>query len=366
LRGFIAIEILIEEDPVVIRNIRQEWLALVTESYACWIYSTPQWAEAWLDAFKDCYKFGLALAYDGKELIGILPFYLESKDWKFLFSRKLIPINSTMADYFSPIIKKGLEHETTIGLINKVIRHFKKKGVIIFPHIPVDHPCFPIIKNYFRDNDVSWVEVPSICHRLNFLETYEATEKSFKASHRGDIRRQKRRMRKMGKLSLVKITDSSTAKRYFDEFTHVYEEKWKATGYRSIFQNNKIVRKFYVSLIDNIINDYLHFSLLKIDEEVISYHFGFQFGKWLYWYKPTYKLKYQNLSPSKVHLSMLVEDGINNGLTGLDLLSGNEEYKSQWANEQYRKMTFIGAFNRTNIGYHFNTKGKIWLKRWRK
>ncbi len=63
---------------------------------------------------------------------------------------------------------------------------------------------------------------------------------------------------------------------------------------------------------------------------------------------------------------MLVEDGINNGLTGLDLLSGNEEYKSQWANEQYRKMTFIGAFNRTNIGYHFNTKGKIWLKRWRK
>ncbi|KKL89659.1 hypothetical protein LCGC14_1912480 [marine sediment metagenome] len=354
-------KVLLEDDPAAIRRVKREWMNLVMESSSCWVFSTPQWADAWLDAFKDNHKFGLALAYDGKDLIGILPVLLDYSDWKFLFSRRLTPVNGMRGDYFSPIIKKGMEHETTIKLICKIFVHFRKKGVIVFPHIPIDHPCFLIIKNYFKDNDISWVEVPTICPRLIFLSSYDATEKSFKASHRGDIRRQKRRLGKLGELSLVKITDPSEAKRYLDEFVQVYDMRWRTTGHRSIFQDNRVI-KFYENLIDNLINSYLNFSLLKVGEEVVSYHFGFQFGEWLYWYKPTYKLKYQNMSPSKIHLSMLVEEGISNGLRGLDLLSGDEEYKSQWANERYKTMTFIGAFNSLNIGYHFNIKVKKWLK----
>lgn len=349
--------VLLKKGAVTIEAIRQPWSELVKESSANWVFSTPEWVESWLDAFGGREEVLVAVVYDGDELVGVLPVLLNRSDWKFLFSRKLTPLNGVMGDYFAPIVKRGMEQEVSEALINEIFNGCGRRGIVDFPHIPEEHPTLQKIREGFLESGLASVETKTICPRLNFFESYQATEMSFKSSHRGDIRRQKRRLAEKGELSLEVLSDVERAKGYLGEFIEIYDQRWKSAGQKSIFDREG-VRAFYEKLIEKMAGSYLHFSLLKVGEEVISYHFGFQFDGWIYWYKPTYKLEYEKLSPSKVHLSLLAQEGIEDGLTGIDLLSGDEPYKAQWANERRATTSIVGSYGLLKMGYRFNLFSK--------
>ena len=106
-------------------------------------------------------------------------------------------------------------------------------------------------------------------------------------------------------------------------------------------------------------------NLLKLDNNVISYHLGFVCDSTFYYYKPTYDIKYHNYSPGKIHISKLIEFSIKTKLKTFDFLLGNEKYKENWISDiKYTKSYYIkGPGFYSNFGIWWFRKGKNIFKR---
>jgi CelD/BcsL family acetyltransferase involved in cellulose biosynthesis len=80
--------------------------------------------------------------------------------------------------------------------------------------------------------------------------------------------------------------------------------------------------------------DWLHFSVLECGERPAAFHFGFQYGGKLSWYKPSFDWEFRKESPGAVLISSLIEDAVRRGHAELDFSSGREPFKLRFSNSQ--------------------------------
>ena len=127
---------------------------------------------------------------------------------------------------------------------------------------------------------------------------------SLKTSLRGDIRRQIRRIEKIGKLRLVDFKIFLKRWKYCLLFWNCTEKRWpkayKAPGFHENLLN--------YGLDKNIV----HFTALRVNDKTMSYHLGFKFNHTYYYYMPAIDPQYENLSPGKIIFSSLVDYAIKN------------------------------------------------------
>jgi len=147
-----------------------------------------------------------------------------------------------------------------------------------------------------------------------------------KASHRGDVKRQIRRLGQKGHVTMhIFLPDEKQAA--LDElprFIKTWERQWGNTWMAGM-------EAFYRYLIDDMLETGLiHFSILKCGDEPIHWHFGFLHDNRLHWFKPTYNVSWKNYSPGKVHIAYLIEECLNNKIRYFDFLYGDEAYKYDW------------------------------------
>src|SRR6185437_13830839 len=72
--------------------------------------------------------------------------------------------------------------------------------------------------------------------------------------------------------------------------------------------------------------------------------------------------EYENLSPSKVHIALLIEDACRRGMSGLDFLQGNEAYKLQWSNQEVRTVDYYATFRPWSLAFQWFTRGKPYVR----
>jgi CelD/BcsL family acetyltransferase involved in cellulose biosynthesis len=195
---------------------------------------------------------------------------------------------------------------------------------------------------------------------MSFGKDYSSTEKLWKKSLRTDLRRQKRRLVQKGKLSLWIASSKEDVLKILPEFFDVYNSKWLSQKKPS-YLSELPMQEYCYRIVENVWGKGLHFSTLKCDDLSISYHFGFKYDGWLYWYKPTYRIDFHTYSPSKLHISYLVHEGIKSGLKGVDFLQGDEFYKKQWAMETKETVSFIIGLEKYSLIYYWFSYAKPWL-----
>ncbi len=169
---------------------------------------------------------------------------------------------------------------------------------------------------------------------LRAFSTWSDFEKSLSPNLRTDVRRRKRRVAEMGPVSLLVYgkQDVSDAKKAVEEMFDAHAQQWQGTPSETYFESPGI-KEFYKELIDRLLpQGLLHFSRLMIDGSVAAWHFGFLHRQSLHWYKPVYSHDHAHLSPGKLILAYLVEQGIEEKWKEIDLGVGNEFYKQAWMN----------------------------------
>jgi CelD/BcsL family acetyltransferase involved in cellulose biosynthesis len=160
-----------------------------------------------------------------------------------------------------------------------------------------------------------------------FISVSSATDvlAQLKRSLRGDIRRQRRRLEEVGMLSLKTFSSSEIdpALVVLAEFLEAHSTRWP---------NSFRVPTLHERLVEYGLHaGVAHFSVLNLDGEPISWHLGFNDARRFYWYMPVYKEQYAAFSPGKLHLAAFVETAHATGARTVDLLRGDESYKSDWA-----------------------------------
>jgi CelD/BcsL family acetyltransferase involved in cellulose biosynthesis len=76
----------------------------------------------------------------------------------------------------------------------------------------------------------------------------------------------------------------------------------------------------------------LHLSWLHCDEEILAVHLGFMHHNVLHYYMPSYDPKWSHFSPGSLLIVYLIKWCIENGISVLDFMRGDDPYKHAYAN----------------------------------
>ena len=157
-------------------------------------------------------------------------------------------------------------------------------------------------------------------------------------------RRRIKQMKRHGDLNFTRCSTQEQLDRYLPQFFEQYVERRRGSAAAETFRRPD-VRTFFGSLAKALLPyGWLHFSVLECAGRPVAFHFGFEFGERLYWYKPSFDPRVARLSPGTVLLSHLVKDSLECGLAELDFTIGPEAFKYRYANTQ-RTVANIRVFS---------------------
>lgn len=310
-----------------------EWQRLADESPDTLIWHEPVTAMTWLrtkgEAIRVRPAFCLASSSGGGKVL--VPFCMCAHTWRNTWQRRVVPVGEPHFDYQNPL-----------GVTND-------GG-------SVDWSSFwPALEHEIRHN-IQWFDLAVILRMTSQvapanagtdaaevapyigLDSYRSFEEFLSgrsSNHRTDVRRRFRRLSELGEIEL-RVFSKEEQEPAVEELTRMvsaYEALWAGTPSVGLFRVPGTL-SFYEQLIRELLPaGFLHFSVLHVSGAPISWHFGFLHRRILHWYKPTYLPEFSGYAPGKVHMSMLVKEGIARSWRRIDLGGGTEGYKFRWTDD---------------------------------
>jgi CelD/BcsL family acetyltransferase involved in cellulose biosynthesis len=353
----ISVDIL--EGAGAIEVLTAEWDLLVGDSYTA-AFSRPYWYLAWIDAFQPK-RIAIVTARDDNHLIGVIPLARLRTDERGLFFTLVAPF--ARGDYQPPIVDPKMAPVALPAMLDAACRHFGRRGVYWWPNIPSTDPSLDILRSFFTARGMPYVEEGETAPRLRIQgANFSAVERGWSASHRNDVRRQRKRLSEQGPVSLWQAATLAEAEPVLVEFFRVHDEKWLTQGSPGMFQE-PAQRLLFQSAMRRLWDRGLHFSTVRCGSTDVSYHFGFFAGNWLQWYRPAYRSDFSGFSPGKIHVAMLIEEACRLKWNGMDFLLGAESYKDLWSNEAAKVVSIHAGFHQSAPSYFWFTQGKPFAKR---
>jgi CelD/BcsL family acetyltransferase involved in cellulose biosynthesis len=341
-------------------KIAGEWEVLAGHTFTS-VFQQPAWFEAWLDVYPPS-KVAVVTARDGGRLVGVLPLGKVRNDARGMYLSQVTLF--AQSDYQPLLVAPEYLEAVLPQLLDKAFQHFGKRGVYWFPNIPATDPSLEVLRRFLADRGMPYFEQSEVAPRLRLEgRDFETLEKAWKSSHRIDVRRQRKRLaEQQGSMELWEPSSIEEGIPVLREFFKVHDEKWLAQGYPGRFQDPK-QQELFLAIWRRLFGKGVHFSTVRCGTLDVSYGFGFSSGGWLEWFRPTYRSEFHNLSPSKIHIALLLEKGCREGWQGMDFLLGEEPYKLAWANEQMTSVSVQAGFSELSPTYFWFSKGKPYVRK---
>lgn len=156
------------------------------------------------------------------------------------------------------------------------------------------------------------------------------------ASQRGDLRRQMNKLSERGTVECVVFGphEVAAAQGELGRMQVAYGAEWAGTPAAGLFCSPAMNRFYSRMIADLLPAGWLHFSVMRVGGQPVSWHFGFLHRGVFHYYKPVYDPRYASYSPGKQHCLMLIGKGFEEGWTRFDFGAGVEGYKLRWTQER--------------------------------
>jgi len=267
----------------------------------------------------------IILIKKNNKVVAILPFWIIN-----LFGLKVLRwIGNDYSDYNGPIISKDFYYKKNDFLndFNLIKKKLDKFDVIYFERqssniLQLENPFFFYLKN-LNITKTYFIE-PS-----NKFYNHKLIKKDFSFFHTDNILHYKEYINIILDLKMSKFNKKITLKK------------------KNIYQ-----KSFYNGL-SNIESDNLkiYLSLLKFENQELSYNFGIMYKNYFYYLMPAYSNFLKKISPGMILLYKILDWCFVNNINALDFGQGEEEYKKRLTD----KYNYIGYYNYINSykGYFF-------------
>jgi len=321
---------------------KEEWNLLLSESETNTIFQTYEWVWAWWTAFGQTRSLFLVEVRDGDNLLALAPLMLDWSGRK----RSLRFIGEGNSDYCDFIV--GERKQDALIAIFDAIASWEEWDVIQLKNVPESSTTIAAVREFCGRTGKRYFEANGIPCPTLIIRGHEAYARS--VTRKKTIRKRHNYLKKTGDLKVFHLETVEEAFRYFDLFVGQHIKRWSGTSSPSLFLRN-CTREFYWNLIKALLpRGLLLFTVLEYEGRSIAFHFGFDYGSKVIWYKPSFDTDYARLSPGTVLLKYLIEYCIDEGRDELDFTIGDEPFKGKFAN-CVKKNGHIRIFN-SQSGYY--------------
>ena len=303
---------------------REEWNRLLSGNETNTIFQTYEWVWAWWTVFGHSYSLCLVEVRDEEKLLALAPMMLE----KVGMQRLLRIIGDEKSDYCDFIV--GERKQDALLEIFNAIASMKEWDVIQFKNIPVSSSTVASVRDFCNRTGKRLVKRDGIVCPTLIIKGLE--EHARRVASGKSVRRRHNFLKKSDGFKVFHLEEVDEALRCFDHFSAQHIRRWSDTSSPSLFLK-EANREFYRELIRALLpQGELLFTVLEYEGIPIAYHFGFDYGSKLLWYKPSFDPDYARLSPGTVLLKHLIEYCLERGRLELDFSIGDEPFKRRYAN----------------------------------
>lgn len=335
------------------QNLKKSWQSLQDNSNSnSHPFNTYNWNKNWFDCFKtntsEIYIF--LINFDNTPVF-ILPLIKKS----FIFNY-LENFGSITSDYCPILLDKSFnEIPKCFKLINIKLNSLKISFLFLDKIRSTEYEF--IKSNYYKKNFIN-----------TQINTYSYTYDSFKSDNflkrqnknNLDINRQIKRLNNLGKLQIEIINNHDNENliiQMINLMIKLKANRYIKTNKRNIFADKRFI-KFYQKQFNNNKVLKTHISILKLDEKIISIHIGIIHNNSFYYLMPAYDEQFSKFSPGKILLSYLLKWTEENEIYLFDFTTGNENYKTIWANNVNSIFIFNKIFSLKGLAIKFLLKIK--------
>jgi len=307
---------------------RDEWNALVVRNPTNTAFQTFEWFDTWWGAFAARHRLHLLTVHEGDRILGIAPFMMLRGP---LGLKQLELIGTPNADY-QDLIVPDRRDEVIRALCEFLHAERRSWDMIVLRSLPERSPTVAEFRKHCEALGLGVMDLERQPCPAVMLAGREAETR--RALGRYSLRRSHKRLAQRGALRFRVYATREEVDQALPAFFEQHVQRWKETGDPSPF-TDPAFRDWYRALAAAAhAARWLHFSVLECDGKPAAFHFGFQYGRTLSWYKPSFDWEFHRESPGAVLITQLIEDALARGLAELDFSSGLESFKLRFSNTE--------------------------------
>ena len=303
-------------------GLEESWDRLLERAGGCSVFQTLPWQQAWWEAFGAGRQLLPVVAHAGPRLVGVAPLVATGNRLQFLGSA------NHASDYCDFVVDP--DFPAAVGaLLDCACTAAGPFRRIEFAHLPAHSPNRARLLAYFSGRGA---RVRARVEQLAPARRLGDAEADRRAANKQSLRRHARHFRSAGELRFDRPRDTEGVLRYLDRFFEQHVARWAGSGSPSLFRDPQ-QREFYRALVRRLMpRGWLRFDAMLFDGEPVAFHFGFEYRRRFFWYKPAFEIGLAARSPGEVLIKHLLEDAIERGLEEFDFTVGAEPFKFRFAN----------------------------------
>ena len=316
----------------------RDWRCVLAEAVEPHVYHQPEVARSWLETRGARLAvephFGLATSSSGARVF--LPWIVVKYPGRLTVRRTLEPVGADVFGYHTPLLAGA----TPAAIDWNHFWHSARGSV----GGGCDQALFRLVEPEFsRASGLATGSEESPVLSLDGCADLDDVLARCSSSHRVDVKRQMRRVREKGEITLwiAGRCDSAAAVRGIRHgLWPAYRAAWESQPTKSALLDEGMEE--FIDLVGSagVHAGWGHYSELRIGGTAVAWHLGlFDAGRLYYWV-PTHDVAWSNYSPGKLLLAELIAHGCREGWRDVHFLTGNHGYKLAW-NPAPRSLTAV-------------------------
>ncbi|MDD3596946.1 GNAT family N-acetyltransferase [Sulfuricurvum sp.] len=305
-------------DTIWSEPFQSRWREWIDKAENTHIFFHPEMVRVWIDTYFSLRELHpmFCVAYNENTTI-FLPLILWKKNWKNAFMHTIIPAGYSDFDYHEPLLigqTTDMIFFWTALLEECRLQNFQYDELLtddIFNAI--QNPLFQKQRN-------------ELCPYIDLKnhQTLEEYLNTLSKSSRKDLKRSARILGENGTLR-YEVLNTEEALETLPIMIKTHQERYPNAYKAPSFHENLI--KYLLT------KGLLHFSVLILENNIISWRIGFTFKEVYYSYMPVFDSTYAKFAPSKVHLLLTIEDMLKRKYHTYDLMRGAKSYKNLFTDQ---------------------------------
>lgn len=337
-----------------------QWDELLDGDPFTTVFQTREWITAWWEAYGRPGRMLLLLLTEGETLIGIAPLVRRAVDGE----DEIVFIGQGRADYLDFIAREADRPRVTRAVL-AALHDEPDWSLARLRNIAAASPTALQLPAAARECKLRVMRDPDeVCPALlrgGPQPTPDALLRKYRVRRAGNV------FRRMGRFEVIDLDSIEAARAQLPDFFDQHVRRWQGTETPSLFRD-PANRAFYERMVEHLFpTGRLLFSVARLDDRPIAYHFGFDSDGRVFWYKPSFEPDFAPQSPGTTLLEHLIRHVVDHGRKELDFTVGAEPFKQRYANAERRNANFRVFRERrrylvarsTDLGY----RGLRWIAR---
>jgi CelD/BcsL family acetyltransferase involved in cellulose biosynthesis len=335
-------------------KLQAAWNALTEGIQDCSYFLSWGWISTWWQYLHDDHGLWLLTACLDGHLVGIVPLMCSRHQIGPLTFRKLSFIGSGLArPAHLDIVARTEEREIlSAAFIRYLDAHHQDWDLLELEGLQENSS---LVSRLFASAGRCLSREPIRCSFVSLPASWEVFQKeSMSSKLRKTIRYYERRLQKAfpGKVVFERLSSEAALLPALKFLVENSRRQFRERGMESCFESQSF-REFYENLVSSALQrGSLRFYQLRVNDEIVAVQQCFAFKGIFYGYQTAFDADMREYSPGQQLLAFLFQESIGETAREIDMMHGDTDYKSSWAN---------GLREDAHIWYGLNRRARLGL-----